>query len=169
MSLRISQRARDNRNKVADQYFDRPLPGATDVGEEEGPSTRGHRVYLIREALGTRRDPMPLPKFAELIKRTSGVSYDKSTLSRMETGERKVSLDDIEAIAPVDPLKRGKAWLAGWDEEGGQGTGGGNQAPPPITRVHVNDVTTKRIEVPTEKPGRKRRPDKGNDRSARAS
>lgn len=86
-----------------------------DEGQE--PETRGHRVYLIREALGTRRDAMPMPKFAKLIRETTGAVYDKSTLSRMETGERKVSLEDIEAIAPVDPLKRGKAWLAGWDKE----------------------------------------------------
>lgn len=108
----------------------RPLPGAT-VGEGEGQGeTRGHRVYLIREALGTRRDPLPLPKFAELIQQTSGVVYDKSTLSRMETGERKVSLEDIEAIAPIDPLKRGKAWLAGW-EDGGTETTEASPPPPP--------------------------------------
>jgi hypothetical protein len=63
---------------------------------------------------------MSLQRFAELIQQTTGVVYDKATLSRMETGERKVSIEDIEAIAQVDPLKRGRAWLAVWDDEEGE-------------------------------------------------
>lgn len=100
------------------------------MGEGEEHNTRGHRVYLIREALGTRREPMPLQRFADVIRETTGAVYDKATLSRMETGERKVSLEDIETIAQVDPLKRGKVWLAGWDDEGGgQGAKPTNGAP----------------------------------------
>lgn len=78
---------------------------------EEG-QTVGERIYLIREALGTRRDPMPLEKFAELVAERTGVTYDKSMLSRMETGDRKVSLDDVAVLAQVDPKKRGREWLA---------------------------------------------------------
>ena len=119
------------------------LPGATVAGQE----TRGERVYLIREALGTRRDPMPIPKFVELIHDTTGIVYDKSAISRMETGERKVSLEDIEVLAQVDPLKRGKVWLAGWDDEneGGQGA----QRP---TNTPVAPAPTKRTRPPLQQP-----------------
>lgn len=136
---------------------------------EQG-QTRGYRVYLIREALGTRRDPLPLPKFAELIERASGVVYDKSTLSRMETGERKVSVEDIEAIAPVDPLKRGKAWLAGWDDEdnGGSEVASEPVAPTELPRTPWRE-THREILPPIQRtaPTKKRRPK--DDRTARAS
>jgi hypothetical protein len=106
-----------------------PLSGATVNGEKQG--TVGERIYLIREALGTRRDPMPLDKLAELIERTTGAVYDKSILSRMETGERKVSLDDVAVLASVDPLKRGKAWLAWGDPAAAEKENGGASSRPP--------------------------------------
>lgn len=88
------------------------------MGEGQA-QTIGDRIYLIREALQTRRDPLPLDKFAALIAATTGVVWDKSTLSRMETGDRKVLPEDVAVIAQVDPLKRGRSWLA-WGDEGGQ-------------------------------------------------
>jgi len=102
--------------------------------------TVGERIYLIREALGTRRDPMPLEEFARLIVTRTGASYDKSILSRMETGDRKVTLEDIEALAAVDPLKRGRSWLAFGEGEGWQG--GKTSAPGPRTpeAVWVDDA-----------------------------
>lgn len=131
-----------------------------------GGPTRGERVYLIREALGTRRDPMPMERFAEIIARTSGAVYDKSTLSRMETGDRKVSIEDIEAIAPVDPLKRGKTWLAAWDDElSDEGREGAptNGAPdlingPTIQRQLPKEVSRLDEEKPSRKGVAKRRP-----------
>jgi transcriptional regulator with XRE-family HTH domain len=139
--------------------------------EGEEPQTRGYRVYLIREALGTRRDPMPMQAFAELIAKVSGVSYDKSTLSRLETGERKLSLEDIDAIAPIDPLKRGRSWLAWGDPpEGQQGAHrNGNPGPliGPTIRTHVqSEVSRLDDPTPARKENPKRRPPR--DRTAMA-
>ena len=112
--------------------------------------TVGERIYLIREALGSRRDPMPLDKFAELIQTETGAVYDKSVLSRMETGDRKVTLEDVAALSQVDPLKRGRDWL-GWgdQDEGGQGA----TDDPPVHFVSPQQLYT----VPDPKPVAKRR------------
>ena len=130
---------------------------------EEG-QTVGERVYLIREALGTRRDPMPLDRFAELIRDRTGFIYDKSTLSRMETGERKVSLEDVEVLAVVDPLERGRAWLAFGDQgESDQGaiirTNDTPRVGPAVhktvEKTNLGPVTERRKGKPvTKKPGR---------------
>ncbi len=80
-------------------------------------ATPGQRVYLIRLAHGDGvKNPMPLAEFVALVKKRRGVTYDASAVSRMENGTRKVTLEDIDVLAPLDPLKRGKMWLAGWDE-----------------------------------------------------
>jgi hypothetical protein len=118
----------------------RPLTGAT-VEDREG-QTIGGRIYLIREALQTRRDPLPLDKFAALIAETTGVVWDKSTLSRMETGDRKVLPEDVAIIAQVDPLKRGRSWLAWGDDDEGQQGAPLNHTPGPLIgpTVHTTPV-----------------------------
>lgn len=75
-------------------------------------------MYLIRLALGDGvKNPLPLIEFAALIKKRRRVTYDPSAISRMENGERKVTVEDIETIAPLDPKQRGRPWLAGWDDD----------------------------------------------------
>lgn len=70
------------------------------------------RLYLIRLALGGGVRPLPFAELAALIAESSGTTYDVSALSRMETGGRKIGLEDVQAIAPLDPKGRGPAWLA---------------------------------------------------------
>lgn len=78
-------------------------------------ATVGGRVYLIREALGTRRDPMPQRAFAALLQSVRGRKYDAAEISRWETGKGTPSLDDIEDLAAVDPRERGRLWV-GWGD-----------------------------------------------------
>lgn len=81
-----------------------------------GEQAPGVRVYLIRLALGDGvKNPMRIKDFVALVKERTGVSYDPSAISRTENGERDLALDDVPPIAAVDPLKRGRTWLAWGD------------------------------------------------------
>lgn len=74
------------------------------------------RVYAIRLALGDGwKNPLPMADFAELLNAPGRPRYDSSVISRIENGERKLSLTDVEALAAIDPHRRGKLWLA-WGE-----------------------------------------------------
>lgn len=72
------------------------------------------RAYAIRLACGDGwKTPMPMAEFAALVKsKTRGVSFDAAKVSRIESGDQKMALSDIEAMAKIDPKKRGPAWLA---------------------------------------------------------
>ena len=73
----------------------------------------GQRVYLVRLALGDGvRDAMPMRQFADLLHIVSGETYSASTISDIETGKRRVTLEDVATIAATDPLHRGREWLA---------------------------------------------------------
>lgn len=76
--------------------------------------TRAKRVYRIRLDLGDGwKTPMPMDAFAALLnKRGKTKLYDSSKVSRMESGERKVTIDDVPHISRVDPKRRGRDWLA---------------------------------------------------------
>lgn len=75
--------------------------------------TPGKRVYLIRLALGDGfKVPMPMAAFAALLTERSGVAYDSSMISRMESGDRKVTLEDAPRLAALDPEHRGPGWIA---------------------------------------------------------
>lgn len=79
----------------------------------------GQRVYLIRLALGDGfKNPMPQQEFSDYL-RERGTALDKGDVSRLENGLREqLPLHLLEAIAAVDPLKRGVLWLGwGWDPE----------------------------------------------------
>ena len=74
--------------------------------------TVGQRVYLVRLACGDGvRKAMPMREFAQLV------GLHLSRISDIENGKSKPGLDEVERLADGDPLKRGKAWLAGWDED----------------------------------------------------
>lgn len=80
--------------------------------------TAGHRVYLVRLALGDGvRDPLPMRDFAARLARAGGKGYSASKVSDLETGKRRLSLNDATVIASVDPRTRGRAWLA-WGDQG---------------------------------------------------
>lgn len=85
--------------------------------------TVAQRVYLVRLACGDGiRKPMPMREFAELLT-GDGETVHPSRVSDIENEKSPPTLAEIERIAVVDPLKRGKSWLA-WgddDQEGGQG------------------------------------------------
>lgn len=77
--------------------------------------TVGDRVFDVRKALGTRRRPMSQAAFARLLTAQGGRTYYGSEFTLIETNEKRLMLDDIVAIAAVDPGRRGKLWLA-WGE-----------------------------------------------------
>lgn len=93
--------------------------------------TPAKRVYAIRLARGDGwKVPEPMDAFAEAMTavgrtRRPELRYDSSKVSRIESGDRKVSIEDAEVLATVDPLKRGAAWVA-FGEAGGQA---GDQSP----------------------------------------
>lgn len=60
---------------------------------------------------------MPLRAFAVLIRDRTGLRIDPTELSRLERGLKTPSLAIVDAIAQVDPLRRGRSWLA-WGDEG---------------------------------------------------
>lgn len=75
--------------------------------------TTGHRLYLIRLACGDGvRKAEPLEAFAARVKRQTKAVYDPSTISLLERMKQNWRLDDAEAFAAVDPLRRGVGWLA---------------------------------------------------------
>lgn len=79
----------------------------------------GARMFEIRAACGHGvRDPETLKAFSERIAQLTGVAYGEMTLSNMETGKRRWLVTDINAVAAVDPLKRGREWLAWGDSPG---------------------------------------------------
>lgn len=88
------------------------------------PDAVGDRIYEIRRALGpSPRQELSLRDFAERLTVVAGelaargvipepIRYHASELSRMERGQRGVSLFDVEVLAAIDPAQRGRGWLA---------------------------------------------------------
>lgn len=79
------------------------------------PHNVKNRIREIREARGEKQ-----PEFAAVLnnaaKRLSiDMTYNNTTVSKMETGARSVTLEDVMIIASVDPLGRPREWLA-WGE-----------------------------------------------------
>ena len=75
--------------------------------------TPGIRLYLIRLACGDGvRHAERAEEFLERVRKKTGQEIHPSVLSRLEGGRRRLQLDEAEAFAAVDPLKRGPAWLA---------------------------------------------------------
>lgn len=71
------------------------------------------RLFDIRARLGEgARKPLSFRDLDELVYAKTGRRIHASELSRLETGKRNPLLQDIEAIAEVDPEHRGRAWLA---------------------------------------------------------
>lgn len=79
---------------------------------------RGLRVYEIREALGSRKRPLSQAKFAARLTEASGgrKRYDGPMIARMENGKRRVTDQDAEWLALLDPMGRGPVWILGWEE-----------------------------------------------------
>lgn len=77
----------------------------------------GGRLFDIRLACGDgRRDPEPLKEFSDRIKRETGVYFDPAKLSLLERMQQGWKWEDIDTLARVDPLKRGRAWLSAFAE-----------------------------------------------------
>lgn len=82
-------------------------------------TTSGQRIYLVRLARGDGiRDAEPIRDFAAALSKARGKNYDPSTVSRLERGDQRPSLDDCEAVAKLDPAQRGAAWIAFGTEKG---------------------------------------------------
>jgi hypothetical protein len=81
--------------------------------------TPGKRAYLIRLACGDGfKSPEPMAAFAVRLTRQKRGGWDSAKVSRVENGERKMTLDDVETYVRVDPLKRSRGWLAFGEAEG---------------------------------------------------
>lgn len=75
--------------------------------------TPAKRAYLVRLACGDGfKSPEPMAAFAVRLTRQKRGAWDSAKVSRVESGERKLTLDDVETYVRVDPLKRSPAWLA---------------------------------------------------------
>lgn len=90
--------------------------------------TPGKRLYLIRLACGDGvRTAEPLKAFAARLKRETRETYHPNALSLLERDEQGWRVSDVEILCRVDPLERGRVWLAfGEDVEAGQAS----DAPP---------------------------------------
>lgn len=75
------------------------------------------RLLEIRRALQSERKPLPYPDLEALILAQTGVKISRETLRQMEIGNRTPDLRVVQAIAAVDPLQRGRVWLA-WGADG---------------------------------------------------
>jgi hypothetical protein len=83
-------------------------------------TTVGQRVYLVRLACGDGvRKAMPMREFAELLT-GEGETFHASRISDIENDKTAPTLDEVDRIAAVDPLGRGRDWL-GWGGQGDQG------------------------------------------------
>lgn len=90
-----------------------------------GAEERGMRFRAVREA-HTRRgnEPLPQTEFAGLLRAAAARRYgsavervySQSVVNRLELGDQKPTPQDIDLYASVDPLQRGKLWLA-WGEK----------------------------------------------------
>jgi hypothetical protein len=121
----------------------------------EMAETPGERLFLIRAALGTGlKNPMLIDDFVALVQRETGVTYDPSAISRTENGGRKLSLDDVPPFAAVDPLRRGKLWLA-WGEQSDTTMSAARQGPSIIQEN--DDAIFDEPNVPEKKSAAKRK------------
>lgn len=75
--------------------------------------TMGKRIADIRAQLGAGPSrPLSQREFAALIERETGVRIHRGELSRLERDARGASFALVDAISRVDPLQRGREWLA---------------------------------------------------------
>lgn len=84
----------------------------------EASTTRGQRFYLVRLACGDGvRRAESMRAFVARVERETGLVIHPSVLSEIENDKasKTVTLEQIAAVAAVDPKHRGKLWLA-WDE-----------------------------------------------------
>jgi len=128
-------------------------------------TTVGQRVYLVRLALGDGvRKALPMREFSELLS-SHDDAFHASRISDIENDKSAPSLEEVRRIAAVDPLRRGKVWLAGWDDEW-EGDQGAHPNPPQPTEPPIPRAVTvqrkREILAPlervteTEKPPRKK-------------
>jgi transcriptional regulator with XRE-family HTH domain len=76
-------------------------------------ATVGERVRQIREARGEKQPEFATALNAAAVRLGITARYDGTTVSKLETGMRRATLEDIELIAAIDPGDRGRDWL-GW-------------------------------------------------------
>ena len=77
----------------------------------------GDRVFAVRAALGGGvRKPLSQDAFAERLSELGGRTYYGPDISLIERNKKPLTLDDVAAMAALDPDRRGKYWLA-WGGE----------------------------------------------------
>jgi hypothetical protein len=121
-------------------------------------------MALIRQARGSIREPITQEALGDLV------GMDKFKISRIERGAQELSRTDALAIAAVDPLQRGAAWLM-FGSEGQAGQGARNPGNPPAGAP--SEIVTRTVDVrpaPHQPTGAKKKSAKRNrGRSALAS
>lgn len=115
-----------------------------------------HRLYAVRLALGDGwKNPMPGEAFAALLSKRLKRRYDAAMISRMENGDRKIGLEEVEGIAALDPKGRGRAWLAFGEEPAapkGRGPMGLDWVP--VDAATIAEATRSVAETQKAKPAR---------------
>lgn len=72
---------------------------------------QGARVRQVREALGMTGDEFAaeLTKWSRLF--GVGTGYEKGKVSKIESGSRKLTIEEAAIISAIDRDERGAAWL----------------------------------------------------------
>lgn len=104
---------------------------------------RGARVANVREALALTGEEFAKRLNAAAKARGLRATYDKGKVSRMESGSRKLTAEEIAIVATLDPKERGVDWLVFGDVPAEEkrpsrplkdGTSGGTPLPHPRKR-----------------------------------
>jgi hypothetical protein len=98
---------------------------------------RGQRVRAIREARGEGGAAFAAALQALCPDRV----YDAAVISKIEGGGRRITFEEADAIARLDPEKHGREWLA-WGPT--QKVARNGELMPRETRRLPNDTPTKR-------------------------
>lgn len=80
--------------------------------------TVGARIFAVRSVMprGDRLAVMSREAFAALVAKRLGVGVSTGALADWEKGRTEPSLAVLTAVAALDPLQRGRAWLAFGEE-----------------------------------------------------
>jgi transcriptional regulator with XRE-family HTH domain len=120
------------------------------VAAERGLETVDQRLKAVREATGLTQVQF-IPRLNQAAEKLGVRPYAQSVLSRLENGGQQATFDDIAVYATVDPLHRGKLWLA-WGEADDA----------TLEKPHVRDIPLEAMErVTSKKPAPRKR---ANDR-----
>jgi hypothetical protein len=136
--------------------------------------TVGDRIREIRSQHDEKQPAFAARLTAAARKLGVKANYDNTMVSKMETGRRDVTLDDVAVLASIDKLQRGKLWL-GWGENGAVATTAATESasrpaakrPPPLESYFVPPPPAHEIKAPPDDPTVPSIPQRRKDREGR--